>query len=144
MFNLAVSLEQLFLDALNIRNNLNLTLADVVLSVPEEIEPVPQGDTLVRVTIPARGASVYELAYTRWDFTEFYDIHDPVYSVTPGVFTHVQVLALLNERLQMQLSADAFEPGSWTVGTEPVVLQLRPTAVNLMLKGILELTLKPA
>lgn len=144
MFNLAVSLEQLFLDALNIRNNLNLTLADVVLSAPEDIGQMPEGDTLVRMTIPARGVSVYEFIYSRWDFTSFYDVHDPVYTVTPGVFTHAQVLTLLNERLATQMSPDAFEAGSWTVGAEPVVLQLRPTAVNLMLKGILELTLKPA
>lgn len=144
MLNLTVSLEQLFLDALNIRNNLNLTLADVVLSAPEAIDPIPEGDTLVRVTIPARGVSVYEMVYSRWDFTEFYEPHDPAFNVAAGTYETASVLAMLNARLDAQLEVSAFEAGQWTIGTQPAVLQLRPTATNIMLKGALELTLKPS
>ncbi|MDH2154203.1 hypothetical protein [Stenotrophomonas sp. GD03657] len=141
MFNLPVPLNQLFLDVFNSRNNLNLTLADVILSEPT-VSRSSRGNTNLTLTIPARGNSSTVVQYVRWDLKEFYDIHDPVYVVErKGIYTLQDVLALVNARLVMQLEASEFVDGQWDLVNDSVVVKLQAADSNVMLVGSIDLTL---
>lgn len=140
MFNIVVPLRQLFLDEFNLRNNMCLTLEDVVLSDPQP-SPSSSGDTAVSLTIPVRNTTTI-VQYNRWDFTAFYDIHDPHFEVTrSGLYSLSDVLALVNERLLMALTESDFQPGSWQVQGNSTEVVLVAAETNIMLKGQLRLTL---
>lgn len=143
MFALSGPLAQLLLDSINTRNNVNLTLDDVVLSDPEPIIPNGSGDTVVRLTIPARGSSISEITYFRWDINEFYDAHDRVYEVpNAGTYTLSDVLDLVNGRLQTQLTEAEFVDGQWDVEAGDTVVELTAAPSNILLYGTLNLTLR--
>lgn len=142
MYNLPVPLKQLFLDEVNTRNNLTLTLADVELSDPEPSQSA-RGNTSLLLTIPARGHSSTLVQYERWDLTEFYDVHDPEYLVDrKGIYTLADVLALVNARLVMQLEAGEFVDGQWDLTGDSVQVTLQAAPTNVMLVGSLDLTLR--
>lgn len=141
MYNLPVPLKQLFLDVFNSRNNLNLTLSDVILSEPSSALSA-RGDTNLTLTIPARGNSSTVVQYKRWNLKDFYDVHDPVYIVErKGVFTLQDVLALVNARLVMQMDPAEFVDEHWNLVDDSVIVKLQAADSNVMLVGSIDLTL---
>lgn len=142
MLDMPKTIQQTFLDQINERNILNLTVGDVVISPPELLETADAVNTRVYLSVPSNGARTYPILYSRWAMEDVYGPHRRDYLVPDlAAVTVADVLALVNARLGTAWEPSAFVDGVWPVNETPTAVPLRAHASNLLMLGEIELML---